>query len=337
VNAPKLGFALAVVTGLLFACSADVTTEGFGKGTSGGTSSGSITSGGTSGASGTGFGTGDSGTMNPDAPPADGCRNIDILFVIDDSASMSDEQEALIKSFDGFVSGIKNKLGNAQSYHIGVTTSSDYRDSKGAECERIGTLVTRTQNGALNNPSCKSSNRQCGPFASGHAYMDEREPNLADKFRCAAQVGACGDDDEKMMKSMLTALQPGINAKGGCNEGFLRKDSLLITVLLTDEEDVPETCDPSDVSGTNCKKASGGDPNTWYNEFIQAHGPRQNNIVMAIVPGQDCRATGRIKAFADKFGANGHAASICLPDYSKFFSDALPSIKEACQNIVTPN
>ena len=48
---------------------------------------------------------GQTGGGDPDGA-ADECTNVDILFVIDDSGSMADNQDQLIASFPGFIAGI---------------------------------------------------------------------------------------------------------------------------------------------------------------------------------------------------------------------------------------
>ena len=72
-----------------------------------------------------------------DGKVPDGCQNVDILFVVDDSASMSDNQQSLINSFPGFISAIQQKLVNAPSWHVGVVTSDDYY-SNAPGCQAIG-------------------------------------------------------------------------------------------------------------------------------------------------------------------------------------------------------
>ncbi|MGE3768340.1 MAG: hypothetical protein AB7L94_39185, partial [Kofleriaceae bacterium] len=145
---------------------------------------------------------------------AEACPNVDILFVIDDSGSMADQQDSLIASFPGFVAGIQSRLGSAQSYHIGIVTTEDYQANT-AGCRAIGDLITTT-----GGPS--SSAMACGPFAGGTSWMGENEPNLAQKFACAGKVGAGGNSDERVARAIMNALEPSRNAQGACNAGFSR-------------------------------------------------------------------------------------------------------------------
>ncbi|MEM9458275.1 MAG: hypothetical protein AAGF11_29130 [Myxococcota bacterium] len=55
-----------------------------------------------------------------DAGDQDGCDKVDFLFIIDNSGSMSDEQENLIASFPLFIDTIQSTLDEAQDYHIMV-------------------------------------------------------------------------------------------------------------------------------------------------------------------------------------------------------------------------
>ncbi|MCB9568033.1 MAG: DUF11 domain-containing protein [Myxococcales bacterium] len=104
-------------------------------------------------------------------PEDEGCKNVDLLFVIDNSGSMEDEQVNLINSFPGFVNAMQMQLDSAESYHVGVTTSDVNAYNA---CSGFGSLVTRT--GGAN-----SSNATCTPYASGKAFMNEAD-DLGQKF-----------------------------------------------------------------------------------------------------------------------------------------------------------
>lgn len=185
---------------------------------SGGSSGGGPGSGGSAAGSGTGGGNSGTGGISEDATPGTGgaaateCTNVDILFMIDNSGSMADQQASLIASFQGFIDGIKSNLANAESYHIGVVTSDDYYQNAPG-CTAIGNLITQTS--GLN-----SSNLTCSPFTSGGNFMDATEPMLPDKFACAAKVGTTGSDDERPMRAVLDAINPANNAPGTCNADF---------------------------------------------------------------------------------------------------------------------
>jgi hypothetical protein len=265
---------------------------------------------------------------------ADECENVDVLFVIDDSASMADNQESLIASFDGLVQGMQTNLQFAQSYHIGIVTSDSYYVNAPG-CTNIGDLVTRT--GGL-----ESSAMNCEPFASGARYLDESEPDLAGKFACAAQVGSGGADDEMVMRGLLNAMNPAT----ACNEGFARDDSLLVIVIISDEDDVaePYMCDPDDPFGPNpcMTTGSGGDPDAWVAELATYKSNIDTNVVVLSLVGLEldnsCGAVpaSKLIGFANRFDDNGFTDDVCAESYDEFFAAALPIIDSACQDYVPP-
>jgi len=303
-------------------------------------------SGGAAGAAGTGAGaggsgggvniTGGAGGSGGAAGAPEECRNVDILFVIDRSGSMADNQISLINSFPGFISAIQQKLQFADSYHVGVVSSDDnYQNAPG--CQKIGDLVTQT-GGPL------SSQANCGPFASGTRYLDEKEPNIAGKFACIAQLGSGGNDDERVMRAALNAVKTENNAPGACNAGFSRLDSLLIVVLITDEDDAPDQCgEPDPYTPCGCKTCgSGGNSDAWYQELLSYKGGiKENIVVLSLIGLTGTNACGAVPAskligFTNKFGDNAYKGDVCSATYDGFFAETLPVIDKACEKYVPP-
>jgi len=264
-----------------------------------------------------------------DEEPPPECGAVDILFVIDNSGSMADNQRSLIASFPGFVAGMRERLAYADSFHVGVVTTDAYRHNAPG-CTAIGSLVTQT-----GGP--ESSGMVCSPFTSGARYMDQTEYDLAAAFACAAQVGAGGDDDERAMAALLGALSPAANAPGGCNDGFLRDDALLVVVVISDEDDVPDVCDLDGVCETY---GSGGTPDEWFEAVVNAKGGYpQNAVVLSLVGLRGDNPCGAVPAakligFANRFGENGYVGDVCADSYEAFFTEVLPIIDEACENFV---
>jgi hypothetical protein len=251
--------------------------------------------------------------MQPEA-----CVKVDLLFVIDNSSSMKDEQDNLVASFPGFVESMQQQLAGADSYHVGVVSTDKY-DYNEDPCHGIlGGLVTRT--GGSN-----SSKQLCGPYASGARYMSEAD-DLGPRFACAAQVGTAGDSDERPLDAGLRALGPDLNARGACNDGFLRKDALLVLVIITDEEE----------------EGSGGQPQDWFDGLVALKdGVESNVVVLSLIGPEDpsCAMAAevghRIIEFTEKF-TYGSIGQICAATYNLFFSEAIAVISEACENYTPP-
>lgn len=259
-----------------------------------------------------------------ETPPAE-CKKVDILFVIDNSGSMADNQKSLIASFPGFVAGMRSRLANAEDFRVGVVTSDAYNGNE-AGCRQIGDLVTRT-----GGP--QSSNKLCGPFDGGGRFMTSADPRLAERFACAAQVGTGGDDDERVAKSLLRALSPETAAPGACNAGFRRKDALLVIVLISDEDDVPDGCDGD---GKCMSYGSGGTPDEWYQQLVKQLGRSDGVVTLSLIGRRGDNPCGAVPAsrllrFTSRFGASGFVGDICASSYDRFFEDALPVIKDACK------
>ena len=246
------------------------------------------------------------------------CAKVDLLFVIDNSSSMKNEQDNLVASFPGFVDSMLQQLANTASYHVGVVSTDSY-DHNDDPCDNVlGGLITRT--GGTN-----SSKQTCGPYASGKRFMSEAD-DLGARFACAAQVGTAGDSDEKPLEAAIRALGPVLNGPGECNDGFLRKDALLVLVIITDEEE----------------EGSNGDPQSWYDSLTLIKGDIETNMVVLSLVGPEnpaCEGAAevahRIIEFTEKF-TYGTIGQICADSYNLFFSDAIAVISEACDNFTPP-
>ena len=255
-----------------------------------------------------------------------GCEKVDFLFVIDNSESMEDDQLRLLEAFPGFIQAIQDSI-QAQDYHIGVITSDDhvydydtyYNGQPETECDVMGGLVNE------NWDYTDNVQRICGPFVSGGNYLTEDEPNLSEAFECIAFVDDEGSTDEAPMAAISEALRDPVMP---CNEGFLRKDALLVIVLITDEDDDVE------VMGN---PGSGGTPQQWYDAVIAAkQGTVENAAVLALAGTPSCpyEHTVRIEEWVGLFGERGFFGPVCEDDYAGFFAESVSVVDEACDNFV---
>lgn len=149
---------------------------------------------------------------------------VDILFVIDDSASMMDEQRQLgIWSNELF--DVLGSSGELPDLHIGVVSSSIAIAGRPG-CQRgSGTLHVG------------AAGLQRDLFLRDVAGPNGRERNytgtLTDTFAKMALVGDEGCGYEQPFKAARIALTS--------NAGFLRDDALLLVVFVTDEDDCSAT------------------------------------------------------------------------------------------------
>ena len=127
---------------------------------------------------------------------------VDILWVIDNSNSMAEEQERVAQGFESFIENIEN---TNVDFQLGVvTTDMDFDNEQRAE------LV-------------------------GNPYVLTPEDDYVQGFKNLVRVGTDGSDKEKGLSAALTALtEPWIS---DANAGFLRDDAILSIIFVSDEND----------------------------------------------------------------------------------------------------
>lgn len=195
--------------------------------------------------------------------------NVDLLVMVDNSTSMRDNQRILASNFGAVIDTLLAPVagGRVRSLHIGVVSSDlgtpgsmvpSCADSEGGDDGRLNPIA----NGAAlrthlpwttatpgTRPSrCNDTTDQYPAFLSFSAGGDVA--SLREDFICNAylSVGGCGL--EQQLESVYRALVIH-GAEGGPNAGFLRADSVLGVLFLTDEEDG---------SVRDCRYAERGDP-----------------------------------------------------------------------------
>ena len=107
-------------------------------------------------------------------------------------------------------------------------------------------------------------------------FMLHTQTELTATFGCAANVGVYGAGAEKPMLAMGHALSDELNGAGGCNQGFLRDDAILVVTVITAEED--DNTDPN-------LPGSPGDPPDWIDALVQAKGGNPDAVVFLALVG----------------------------------------------------
>ncbi len=144
---------------------------------------------------------------------------VDMLFCIDNSGSMSNKQKVLSDSVDTFIGQFVMR---GVDFHIGVVTTDVSSTSASYWASKL--------------PGYLDVNR--GRLASKYErYLTSSSANTVDKFKVNAKVGTSGSGDEQCFASMLFALDTGMLATGGFNEGFVRDDALLSMIVVSDEDE----------------------------------------------------------------------------------------------------
>tara|TARA_R110002096_G_scaffold436100_1_gene667653 strand:+ start:15304 stop:16617 length:1314 start_codon:yes stop_codon:yes gene_type:complete len=160
-------------------------------------------------------------------------RDLDVLFVIDNSNSVRDLHTALVANFETFTNVLSTLEGGLPNLHIGVVSTNLGAGTAIAGCEGNG------DNGVLQNTARGDCEPPTDRYILDLAESDGgRRTNyqgaLVDAFSCIAELGeagGCGFDQH--LESMRRALD-GSNSQ---NQGFLREDAMLAVILLSDKDD----------------------------------------------------------------------------------------------------
>jgi hypothetical protein len=167
---------------------------------------------------------------------------VDILFVVDNSGSMREEQASIAAWADESLFGVLGMPDGAPlDLHVAVVSTDLGAGDYGIQgCTNQGD-GGRFQDGL--------GSGACAPISGAFLQdLDDQEGgrltnyagSLGDAFACLAQVGTTGCGFEQPLEAMKRALD-GSNPG---NAGFLREDALLAVVLVGDEDD----CSVADAS-----------------------------------------------------------------------------------------
>ncbi len=126
---------------------------------------------------------------------------IDILWIIDNSGTMIQEQANLANNFDAFIEVVEN-------------SSVDYQ---------IGVISTDMENIAF-----------AGKL-QGNPRIIQAGPDARTQFAANVQVGIDGAGKEKGLEAAYMALSEPLLS--GYNAGFLRHDAALAVIFVSDEDD----------------------------------------------------------------------------------------------------
>lgn len=164
-------------------------------------------------------------------------RDLDILFVIDDSPSMLDKQANLKSSFPVLVNTLSSLEGGLPNIHIGVITTD--MGTKGADDATPGPSVgsgpggcaSSGKDGLLQINSAPVTGAFLSDVDNGSTRVRNYTGTLEQAFSAMASVGASGCGFEQPLAAIKRSFGQAANA------GFIRPTARLAIILLTDEDD----------------------------------------------------------------------------------------------------
>ena len=290
--------------------------------------------------------------MQPDFGPGlpEGCKGkIDFLFLIARNGTMITEQQQLLASLPAFIKTIEATFADFDTHIIVANPdggwSGEFCESFN-QCGKNGNCGPYAMEyqcyadymvepcditlgaGLLFNAGSFATNHICGLYG-GRRYIIQGQPDLLEAFTCIAQVGI-SNPPSALGDALVAAISNKLNGAGGCNEGFLRKDALLVVTLIIDHED----------------EESKTLPTAWYDAVVAAKGGDPNAVVALAItpqplvgeyqPGCTFNDSGKPTKLEDllqmfPYHAEGDP---CAATYAPFFADAVSLVAEACDSYI---
>lgn len=182
-------------------------------------------------------------------------RRADVLFVVDNTGSMAEEQEVLSRQVELMIEQLIDPIGSGpgtappvDDLHIGVVstdmgthghvimTCDNSIDGDNGVLQNVGQLEGCQP--AYSAPDCTRA--ECPWLSHSPEWPDVGDdpsnPPIWEDFGCISILGTGGCGFEQQLESAYIALVRQTGA-GRVNEGFLRDDAVLAVVFVTDEDD----------------------------------------------------------------------------------------------------
>lgn len=248
--------------------------------------------------------------------PSEPCTGVDIVFVVNNTHTMMEEQLKLQAAATAFVEQIAQTLPDVMgNIHVGVLTTDDHR------------FVATTS-------ACEA------PYASGTSYMVFGE-TMGDELGCSLEVGIGGDPDDRPAQMLLGALSDEMRTPGAFHDGFIREKSLLVVVIASDQDDRPDA-----VTGWG----SPGDPGDWIDALASIKGGHAQDVVVLSLVGtpkpnacpddqwnghEGAEIATRLIELTEGF-PRGAVGDLCSPEYASFLLGQVPDVAHACNDFILP-
>lgn len=217
---------------------------------------------------------------------------VDILWVIDGSVSMANEQANVAAGAEDFVAQLE---GSGMDFHLGIVSMDVDRE-----------------------------NAMAGALLGNPAVLTPTTPDYQAIFQETVQIGITGSDKERGLEAAVRAVSAPLTDTR--NAGFMREDASLAVIFLTDENDCSDFGALSDDStGEDCYGSEA--PLVPVVEIVgmfrDVKGDQQVTLSGIIGPAQqacDDSTYGLRYETAIKL-SSGVAADICQPDYTDVMGD----------------
>ncbi|MBX2800324.1 MAG: hypothetical protein KTR31_21775 [Myxococcales bacterium] len=223
-------------------------------------------------------------------------NEVDILWVIDNSTSMVEEQESLA---DGFVSFASEMEDSGTDFHIGVISTA-FENGDAAAGRLIGDPPYLTAADAYQD-----------------AFVQRATVGVTEVVRA---------DKEKGLAAAAFALNPVMTLDGGPNAGFIRPSAQLLVVFVSDEDDCSDNGALDALPAEACYEQY--DQLTPYSVYVQdlrQLKPDPTLVQVGAIVGTESSACDGVfngrRYISSALLTGGIVGDICQADYSQILGD----------------
>jgi len=237
-------------------------------------------------------------------------RKLDVLFVVDNSISMADDQAKLGQRIQSFLSVI-----NGLDWQIAVTTTDV---SNGPHGLKGGFLSTDS-----------SGNKILKPTTSDYAKKFFNTVVRKESLNCSGPkpTESCASNDEQPLKAIIMSTQKSQN------KSFFRDQAHLVTIVLSDEDEMSDA--PS--KATRAEEVVRGVQDAFGSD------KKYSNYGIVIRPGDsECLRKNNMGEYATRVAdltalTGGHLGSLCDDDFGPSLSKIAKSVIEKTQQLELAN
>jgi hypothetical protein len=158
-------------------------------------------------------------------------RNVDILFVIDNSGSMREEQMNLAQNFPAFMDELRKIDGADLQIAVTSTDLGGGAMTARTTCPTVG--GDRGVFCGVRGKDCRACGLGQGSFLTyrGNGTQTNFTGDIGAAFSCMASLGTAGCSFEHSLEAIRRSLAAPEN------RGFVRAGSYLAIIIITDEDD----------------------------------------------------------------------------------------------------
>jgi hypothetical protein len=170
-------------------------------------------------------------------------KPVDVLFVMDNSGSMAEEQQKVVDSFSSFLEGF---TAQRIDYHIGVISTDSSSEAKYWN----NSAYANFPNAGAGSLLAFTGNERFIKTAHGRS-------EALRQFRQNALLGTKGGAAETGLLAATYALGSSMTNANGWNAGFLREDSFLEVVIVSDEDEAVGNRNTNYIKNVNAASEEG--------------------------------------------------------------------------------